>query len=777
MTRGHTATGAGQRPMSTPDVPRGPAGRPSNLVDLLRQQARRYPGKQAYSFLGEDEVEQASLTYAELDYQARAIGGWLQASVEAGDRALLLYPPGLEFISAFFGCQYAGVVAVPAYPPRPYRPMQQLQAIIADAAPSVVLSTSALHARAAEWFAHVPELLALPWMESDEAAAGPVQPWNDPRPDPESLAFLQYTSGSTAAPKGVMVSHGNLLHNSALIQRAFETGPDHSGVIWLPLYHDMGLIGGMLQTVYGGGASTLFSPVAFLQRPARWLQTISTTGATISGGPDFAYDLCARKIDAETRAQLDLSRWELAFTGAEPVRRETIDRFVEAFAPCGFRREAFFPCYGLAEATLMVSGGRKSEPPVVLHVRSEALSANRVIGAGDALPSAGRASAPPNGRSTQAVVGCGRSLPGQRIAVVDPDALIERPPECVGEIWVSGPSVAQGYYNAPEATRAVFGAHLADTGEGPFLRTGDLGFLHEGELFVTGRLKDLIIIRGRNYYPQDIEYTVQQCHPGLRPGGAAFSVSVDGEEQLVVVQEIQRHRAPRANGRQDPAGRSPHREADADSMIAAIRQAVAADHEVDVYVVVLLATGTIPRTTSGKIRRRACREGFLADDLEPIARWTRDLPAEAPQPITDATASPGPAKPTERPATTETIRSWLVTKLSERLGISPQKLNVEKPFVSFGMSSVQVVALAAELEQWIGRRLSPTFFYNYPTVMALARYLAGETAARPVPKRRTTPRRAARSDDEIRAQAYREVAKLSEEEMMALISRTAAELI
>ena len=359
----------------------------------------------------------------------------------------------------------------------------------------------------------------------------------------------------------------------------------------------MGLIGGVIQTLYCGGSSTLFSPVSFLQRPIRWLQAISRTGATISGAPNFAYELCVEKTTPEERAGLDLSRWRVAFNGAEPVRPETLDRFAGAFAPAGFRREAFLPCYGLAEATLLVSGGPSGSPPVVLSVDAEALGRGEV------------AESSQTGQSKY-LASSGEVAAGHRVVIVDPSTRIPCAEDRVGEIWVSGPSVAEGYWGRPEETQETLRASLSRGGVGPFLRTGDLGFLKDGMLFVTGRLKDLIILRGRNVYPQDVEWTAERCHPALRAGGAAaFAVEVDGEERLAIVQEIERH----SDG------------AETEEVIAAIRRAVAEQLDIEVHAIRLIRTLSLPRTSSGKVQRHLCREGFLAGSLEVVAEWTRRM--------------------------------------------------------------------------------------------------------------------------------------------------------
>jgi acyl-CoA synthetase (AMP-forming)/AMP-acid ligase II len=497
----------------------------ATLVELLRWRALRQPERCAYEFLTDDgEAEASPLTYAALDRRARAIGALLEQVEARGGRALLLYPTGPEFVAAFFGCLYGGVIAVPAYPPhraRLGRFTPRLRAIASDARPVIVLTTSPILSLVEHAFADLPELQAQRWRATDDVASDLAEGWRDPEVGPDTLALVQYTSGSTGMPKGVMLTHGNLLHNAAFIHSCFELTSDSRGVIWLPPYHDMGLVGGVLEPLYSGFPTTLMSPLAILQRPFRWLQAISRTRATVSGGPNFAYDLCVSKVSPEQRATLDLSSWEVAFNGAEPIRHETLDRFAAAFAPCGFRREAFYPCYGLAEATLMVSGGVKASAPILRTFQSAALEQNRMV------------EVPAEHGAAQTLVGCGQGSSDQKIVIVNPESLSQCPPGQVGEIWVSGPSMARGYLNHPEETERTFLAFLPHTGEGPFLRTGDLGFVDGGELFITGRLKDLIIIRGINHYPQDIELTVERSHPALRPNAAAaFSVDVADEERL-----------------------------------------------------------------------------------------------------------------------------------------------------------------------------------------------------------------------------------------------------
>ncbi|HYX26461.1 MAG TPA: amino acid adenylation domain-containing protein [Thermoanaerobaculia bacterium] len=636
------------------------------MTEALRETAVSRPGQTAFTFL--DAAGAASdLSYGDLDRQALAIAARLQQLGSTGQRALLLYPPGLEFVAAFLGCLYGGVIAVPAYPPTSERNLPRLLAITQDARPALALTTRERLGRLQPLAARLPGLGALAWVatggsdEGDESEADLAAAWRDPRPGPEALAFLQYTSGSTAAPKGVMVSHGNLLHNEEMIRRAFGQSADSIIVGWLPLYHDMGLIGNVLQPLYLGARCILQTPAAFLQRPLSWLAAISRYRATTSGAPNFAYDLCVRKIGEEQRAGLDLASWEVAFNGAEPVRPDTLERFAAAFAPQGFRREAFYPCYGLAEATLFVSGGGKGAPPVVAAAGARGL------------------------------VGCGHPWMDQRLAVVDPQSGRPAGAGQEGEIWISGPSVAQGYWGQPEATERDFRARLAgtleDPGEGPFLRTGDLGFLSGGELFVTGRIKDLLIIRGRNLYPQDVERTVEESHPALRAGcGAAFAVEGDGEERLVVVQEL-----------------DPHRGDEAGVALEALRQAVAEEHEVQVHQAVLVRAGTIPKTSSGKIQRHAARAAFLAGTLAVEAASALQA-AAAGEPGDGIDRESLLALPA--PQREVALRSALRERVARAMRLSPAELRADRPLTAFGLDSLAAIEIQHEMESALGVPLS-----------------------------------------------------------------------
>lgn len=571
----------------------------STLVELLSYRAQSQSDKLAFTFLSDGETEKGKFTYKDLDLRARAIAAELQSIKAINERVLLLYPPGEEFIAAFFGCLYAGAVAVPAYPPRPNKSLSRLQAIASDAEAMAVLTTATVLSNLKGQSTQLSNLKTLRWIATDNIKGGNAGAWEEPKINSETLAFLQYTSGSTGTPKGVMVSHDNLLHNEQMVQQAFEHTANTIFVGWLPLFHDMGLIGNVLQPIYLGIPCIFMSPLAFLQKPIRWLQAISCYKGTTSGGPNFAYDLCLQKIKPEQLASLDLSSWEVAFSGAEPVLAQTLEQFTRYFAPCGFRPEAFYPCYGMAETTLFLSGGFKRAKPIIHRIDGAALSQNRVV------------IAPMNSEDeVRAIVGCGRSWLNQKIAIADPESLTQCQDGQVGEIWVSGASVAQGYWRKQQETQKTFNAYFADTREGPFLRTGDLGYLLDGELFVTGRLKDVIIIRGQNYYPQDIELTAQNSHPALRANcGAAFTVEFKGKERLIIVQEV---------------GRSYIRKLNVSEIVGNILQAVAAEHGLQVYTIVLIKTGSIPKTSSGKIRRHVCRAEFLTGSLNVVEDWSQN---------------------------------------------------------------------------------------------------------------------------------------------------------
>lgn len=540
------------------------------------------------------------LTYGELDRQARAIGALLQQHNAEGERALLLYPQGLDVMAAFLGCLYGGVIAIPVPPPdagRLKRALPRLRAIVKDAKAALALTNQRLLSILQEAELDFPEFKEMRWIVTEEVDLQLAEQWQMPQVDEQTLAYLQYTSGSTSTPKGVMLSHRNIMHHSACLQTACGYSTDSVTVTWMPYFHDYGLVEGLTQPLYNGHPCYVMSPLAFIKQPVRWLQAISRYKATHSQAPNFAYEQCVRRVTEAQRDMLDLSNWSAAGNAAEPINPKVLEQFFEKFEPCGFRWNAFAPAYGLAEDTLLVSTKPLLHSPVLCLVETDALERNRIV----------EASTWKDG--VRAIPGCGQLVCDTKVAIVDPKTLTRCAPDQVGEVWVSDVSVADGYWNRPEESEQTFRARLTDTHEGPFLRTGDLGFMRDGELFITGRIKDLIIIRGTNHYPQDIEWTVQQVHPALRPDyGAAFSIEADGTEQLVVVQEVERN----------PQAFAP------DEVITTIRQVIAEAHELQVYVVVLAKPGNVLKTSSGKIQRRACKASFLAGELEIIADWSEN---------------------------------------------------------------------------------------------------------------------------------------------------------
>lgn len=676
---------------------RSPDPLPAHLIGVLRRHAEDHPRQSACVHLLDGHGDEARLTFAQLDRRARAIAARLQERGCAGRNVLLVYPPGVDFIAAFFGCLYAGCVAVPTYPPRRHRMFERFEAVAADSQARIALSNVS-GAAAFQTLIDAEEggpSSQLSWIATDELPDALAEHWREPSLRPDALALLQYTSGSTSQPKGVMLSHANLMSNIRAIQQAFGIQDRDRSAFWLPMYHDMGLVGGVLVPVFTGVTNVFISPAAFLQSPLTWLAAISKYRVTISGGPNFAYDHCVRKITGEQRATLDLSSWGLAFVGAEPIAPGTLERFAAAFAPCGFQAGAFYPCYGLAEATLMVSGPGRGSGATVEAFHDTALTESRVE------------PVPGDGPQARRLVACGSPIGGQRVAIVDPQCSEEVAPGRVGEIWVAGASVGQGYWGKPEQTLRSYGAHLSGTGEGPFLRTGDLGFLREGQLYVTGRLDDLIIVRGMNRYPQDIEAVARGSHPLLEPGyGAAFMADGHDCQRLVLVHEVARR------------GQDDFR-----PVLDALRCAVLEECGLALDAVVLVRSGTIPRTSSGKIQRHACRAAFRDGELHVLAEHC-GLPT--------GNAGPSPAiRPTAEHAGASTARlvprSWQAALAAVRqhagalTGTALPDLTPDTPLAALGLDSLQRLDLVARMEETFACRLPDTVISEARTLEDLIR--------------------------------------------------------
>ena len=677
------------------------------LVNLLCDRAFQQPECMAYNFLEDGKHERDSLTYAQLDKQARAIATYLRSRLAVGTRVLLVYPQGLEAIAAFFGCLYAGVVAIPAPAPeaaRLKRVLPRLEAIAVDAGASLILTTANLLAHhessnltfgAKSYVSHIngrasllldyyiaeekivreaPHLATLPWIATENIPAAQGQL---PEISGDTLAYLQYTSGSTSTPKGVMLDHINLLGHLGDLQQAGGYDAHSVTVTWMPYFHDYGLVEGILAPLYNGTPCYLMSPMAFIKQPLSWLKAIDRYRATHSQAPNFAYAYCLKRIVSEELTTLDLSSWQGAGNGAEPINWEVMAQFCQFFEPCGFRPQTFAPAYGLAEATLLVTTSRRNDAPVFCTVGVEALAQNRIVET-------------PTGKR---LAGSGRLLGNTVVAIVHPEKLIRCAADEVGEIWVASAGVARGYWQRAEATSETFRACLADTGEGIFLRTGDLGFIKDGELFVTGRLKDLIIIRGENYYPQDIEWVVERSHGALRPNaGAAFAIETAGVEQLIIAFEVDRRISKNLN---------------VDEVIGVIRSAVAEYYELPIYVVVLLKRGSIPKTSSGKIQRQACRQAFLDGSLDSIATWTLER-----------------ASSQQKVIPQNQIEFQLVQIWQRTLGIV--SISTKDNFFELGGDSLKAAVVAAEVETLLKQEMPLALLATAPTIEQLAFLLCQE---------------------------------------------------
>ncbi len=687
-------------PLSDFDVRRDPC--PSDLagsfVEILQFRAAHQTSRPAYIFDVDGRGDEVAVTYGELDRDARRIAAELRVRAQPGDRALLLYPTGRDFVAAFMACLYAGIVSIPLFPPRAHRRSGRLRSVIEDSQPRLAMTPESL---SGEVHRHLEGEGA---GALDVVAAGSrpdldAGSWSGALPAPSDIAYLQYTSGSTSQPKGVMVTHRNLIYNCSYMAEAYGLSSGSIAVTWLPHFHDMGLIDGLLNPLFNGCPVVVLSPAQFAQRPISWLEAITRHGATHSGSPNFGYDLCVRKVPPEQRAELKLDSWDTATNGAEPVRSRTLDEFSDYFAPSGFRRRTFYPAFGLAEATLMVTGGRKEGLPKVLHVDGSELERGRVV------PTA------PGSESSRPLVGCGFAHRDLVVEIVDPQSSRTCPEGSVGEIWVGGPTLPAGYWKRPDATKETFFAYAED-GRGPFMRTGDLGFLQGIELFVCGRLKDMIIIRGGNYYPQDIEWVAEEAHLSLKRGrAAAFAVDSDDTERLVVAIEI------------DRAHRHAARES-LEEIVSAIRRAVAEEFEIEVYSVVLLRPGTIPMTSSGKIQRSACRNTFLRSELDVVHESRADAEssavAEADQSILPARAELAQLHPRER-------RRVLVDYLREQVATVTQvpvsDVLAGSPLGNLGIDSLKGNELAAHLERALGIPLSTTLIWNHPTILQMGDYI------------------------------------------------------
>lgn len=671
----------------------------TSLVDSLRYWTEHQPDQPAIIF-SDGEEDEHSLSYRDLDRRARAIAVHLQELGLRGERVLLLYPPGLDFVTGFFGCLYAGATAVPAYPPRRNRYMARIEAISEDARAKGALTIADVADRVQGMLDDAPTLTKASWVATDGISDALADEWQGVEIKDDSLAVLQYTSGSTGTPKGVMLSHANLLHNVSIITYSFEPHRDGAALSWLPTYHDMGLVGGVLSPIFYGCPAVLMSPMTFLQKPVRWLRGITKHRVTISGGPNFAFDLCCDKITDAQLEGLDLSCWELAFNGAEPIRPSTLEAFTERFGQVGFRPEAFFPCYGMAETTLIVTGSLKSERPLVRTFDGQALDEHRVV------------AATPGEENSRMLVGCGRVLPDEEVVIVDPESRKRLPDHQVGEIWVRSPSVGQGYWDNPQVTQEAFRAQLVGNGSHHYLRSGDLGFMDGSQLFVTGRLKDLIIVRGVNRYPQDIELTVERTDNRLQAGAsAAFSVDLNGRECLIVVSEVERTR-----------------QKDWTDVLQAIRSNVTREHELPPDAIVLVRFGSMPKTSSGKIQRHACRTAFLKNSLPVVAQWFAWAASDEETPTSAAEQASLVTETAVDAQVVELVMQQVRDVANERA----KSLTLDSNIVELGLDSLERTEIATRLEEVFGGRFPEHVLAEIETIREVSLAIQEYMGTKPV---------------------------------------------
>ncbi len=651
-----------------------------SLVEIISKRALAQPNHVVYKYLGDGVNETEQFTFSEIDRVARSIAQALAKKLTAGDRVVLLFPQGLQYIAALYGCFYGGFVAIPAYPPRRNRKTDRLNAIIEDSGAAACIATREVFTAVERNFSDNKLLSDMDWFVYEDVCTNENPNPVSRLPKPDEVAFLQYTSGSTGNPKGVMITHENIIYNSEFIRQSFGFSSDTVGMNWLPIFHDMGLIGGIFQAAFLGLINIGMPPVAFLKNPLNWLKAIDKYKATTGGGPNFSYDYCVQKIKPAEVEGLDLSTIKNFYCGGEPVRRKTFEMFPKAFANAGVRTNQMFAVYGMAETTLIVSGGMPGSEPKYVRVNQEALSKNKLV----------FVSKEDKGID---LVSNGHVWMETKVAIVNPDTFAETDESNIGEVWIKGPTVAKGYWNKPEETKRTFGA-FTKSGSGPWLRSGDLGFIFEGDLYITGRLKDLIIIRGVNYYPNDIEYSVQQSHEAFKDNaGAAFSIQVDGVEKLVLVQELERNFL---------------RNTDHDALMAHIRKVIADEHELEVHAIALIRTGSIPLTSSGKIQRRQTRYEYLTGKLNVTALWQKEKQETV-------LNKPSITEPTE-----ENIKSWLVEWVMKNQHFKREEIDLDTPITSYGIDSLAAVTLEQEISTQFGFQWHVSYFMLNPTINKLA---------------------------------------------------------
>jgi len=684
-------------PVEHPHVPNV-----DTMVELLRWRAQHQPDRVAFVHLRDGEDDADSLTYAGLDERARAVAAWLQArGVKQGDRVLMMVEEGHAYLAALFGCMYAAALAVPVHPPDPRRPgrtLPRLRNIASDAGVGFVITHADVAAAVQDAFGELPSLADAQWLHIEALGSDDADRWTDPGVGADDLAYLQYTSGSTALPKGVMISHRNLTHQLTDFDVGYDHTPDSVLVTWLPATHDLGLVYGRFMPLFIGFRCVYLSPMAFMQRPFRWLRALSVHGGTHSPAPNFGYELAVRRSLPEDLATLDLSSVQVLLNGAEPIREESELAFIDALVPYGLPRTAVTHAMGMSESTAkIVTEPVDRYPPRFVHVDSAAYEAHRVVQVPKGTPNA------------RTVASCGRTVLDTVARIVDPETHEALPEGHVGELWVKGTTVAQGYFHNPEATESTFRARTTD-GEGPFMRTGDLAFEVEGEIYLSGRLKDVVIIRGQNHHPQDIEWTMATAHPALRPNcAAAFGIPGDEGEELVLVTEVY-----------------PDRVNDPDEVFAAIRSAIG-EHGLAARALSLLPPRGLPKTTSGKIQRTKAKAQYLDGSLPTVATWESHAPAKPTESAAPATGSLLGAlrdAPVRRRA--DVLVRHMQEEAAELLGLDADDVDEDRPLSELGIDSVTAVELVERVGKALGREIPGTLLFDYPTLEAISGFVIDE---------------------------------------------------
>ncbi len=657
------------------------ANKCDTYIEVIKNRTLQKPDHIVFRFLNDGVTESESLTYIELETRSKALGASMQEYGEKGDRVLLLFPAGLDYIASIFSCFYSGFIAVPAYPPRRNQKIHRLKSIIEDSKAKICILSHKVYETIERNFSEDPDLQNINWIIYEDIKDDNYKNFKEPLIKEDDIALIQYTSGSTGSPKGVMLTQLNLLYNSEYIRQAFDFNENSVGVNWLPIFHDMGLIGGVLQAAYLGVQNVGMPPTAFLKSPYNWLKAMEKYKGTTGGGPNFGFDYCLEKISDEQKQELDLKTVRTFYCGSEPVRKHTMIEFSKQF---GIEERQMYPVYGMAETTLIASGGYQTEDPKYLSLKSDYLSKEIIEVAENT-----------NEKVTE-LVGCGHTWMETEIIIVKPETFEKLDENTIGEIWIKGPTVAKGYWNKPEETERSFNAFTTNTNEGPFLRTGDMGFLREKELYITGRLKDLIIVRGRNYYPNDLEFTIQNCHDDFRNNGVAvISVLKNGEEKLVVVQELERTALRKDNH---------------DELISLIRKVISEEYELDVYAVCLIRTGSIPLTSSGKIQRRQTKYDYLNNDLNIVKQWSRDE---------EISIEDNDLKDFKEPSE-EAIKEWLINWIMRNHQFRRDEIDLDKSIMSYGVDSLSAVTLEQEISEKFGFQWHVSSFMLNPSINKLA---------------------------------------------------------